>query len=219
MMKTKQKKPYTISRHKFFTNEERQNLMRVTEARSIVDQAKGRTTWQVRWMLVHLAMHSGLRVSEIAALQIRDVHLKNGNNYIYVRCGKRGKDRDVAIDATLAKHLKEFINNKELWDQPSDSDAFLFTGQGGGQFTTTALTVSFSLAVREAGLRPDARPGERLSIHSARHSYAVLLYKRTNNNLRYAQRQLGHSDINMTALYADIDPEDNDRLANMILND
>jgi integrase len=164
-------------------------------------------------------MHSGLRVSEIAALQIRDVNLKNGNNYLFVRQGKRGKDRDVAIDAALANHLKEFIKNKELWSQTNGPDAFLFSGNKGRGITPTALTVSFSLAVNEARLRPEANPGERLSIHSARHSYAVLLYKRTGNNLRYVQRQLGHSDINMTALYADIDPEDNDRLANMILND
>jgi len=212
-------KPYTIKRCKFFTREERDALMKTAEARAIVDRAKGRVTWQVRWMLIHLAMHSGLRVSEIAALQIRDVHLKNGSNYIYVRQGKRGKDRDVAIDAALASHLKEFIKDKELWGQPYEPDTYLFSGNKGSGITPTALTVSFSLAVKEAGLRPDAVPGERLSIHSARHSYAVLLYKRTGNNLRYVQRQLGHSDINMTSLYADIDPEDNDRLANMILND
>lgn len=34
------KKPYTISRHKFFASEERQALMTVTEDRAIVDQAQ-----------------------------------------------------------------------------------------------------------------------------------------------------------------------------------
>jgi len=41
------KNHYAISRHKFFANEERQALMRIAEARSIVDQAKRRTTWKI----------------------------------------------------------------------------------------------------------------------------------------------------------------------------
>jgi site-specific recombinase XerD len=71
---------------------------------------------------------------------------------------------------------------------------------------------SFKRAVIEAGL-----PGH-YSIHSARHTYAAYLLHDTGN-LRYTQKQLGHSNIGMTALYADVLPEENCKLANMIRRD
>jgi len=206
-------KDYKITRDKFFDTDERKTIMRVTEANALLDRAKGRMTWQIRWMLVHLAMHSGLRVSEIADLRIGNIHLKNGSAYIYVRQGKRGKDRDVYIDAELAQHLKQFIQEKPiLWDQPNGMDDYLFTGQGGGKMTTTALTLSFTRAVKTAGLR------KGLSIHSARHTYATIMYAKSDKNLKFVQKQLGHSSLNMTALYADILPEENNVLANKILD-
>jgi len=57
-----------------------------------------------------------------------------------------------------------------------------------------------------------------ISIHSARHTYAThLLYK--TGNLRYVHKQLGHANINMIALYSDILPEVNGKLASVTLYD
>lgn len=207
----KAKKPYSIERHKFFSTEERRKLVQVTEAHALLDQAKGRYTWQVRWMLVHLALHSGLRVSEISNLQLTDVHLTKGSEYLYVRHGKRGKSRDVYIDQKLAEHLREFIAEKPMWFHPHTPTDYLLTGRN-GKYTPTALTISFDQARQRAGLR------KGLSIHSARHTFATLLFKSTGN-LKFVQKQLGHASLNMTSLYADILPEENHKLANKILDD
>ena len=219
----KRKQDYKITREKFFDTGEQKDLMRVTEANALLDRKRGRSTWGNRWMLVHFAMNSGLRVSEIADLKIGDLHLKNGSAYIYVRKGKRGKDRDVYIDTELVAHLIEYIQDKKLlWDQGNSKDDFLFTGQGGGKITSTALTMSFTQAVKEAGLWKTVKTGSRernLSIHSARHTYATFLYARSDKNLKFVQKQLGHSSIIMTSLYADILPEENSELANKILDE
>jgi len=207
------KSGYKITRDKFFDAEERKAILKTCEEKAIVDLAKGRKTWPVRWMLVHLAMYSGLRVSEIAALTIGDIHLSVQDPYLFVRQGKRGKSRDVYIDRELAKHLKRFIIKlKRNWDESTDPDTPLFAGRGGKQISTTALEISFKQAVREAGLRND------LSIHSARHTYATFLYANTRD-LRAVQKQLGHSHINMTSLYADILPQENGTIANKILDE
>lgn len=216
------KKDYKITRDKFFGTDEEKVMLNVTEANALLDRKRGRITWGARWMLVHLAMRSGLRVSEIADLKIGDIHLANGSPYIYIRKGKRGKDRDVYIDSELTKHLKEFIQEKkQLWDQANSQDDYLFAGQGGGRITTTALTMSFSQAVKKAGLWKKVKTGSRernLSIHSARHTYATFLYAKSDKNLKFVQKQLGHSTLNMTSLYADILPEENSELANKILD-
>ena len=204
-------KDYKISRDQLFETDERKTILKNSEERSIVDLSKGRMTWPVRWMLVHLAMNTGLRVFEIAALRLEDVRLSSKPPYIFVHRGKRGKSRDVYIDRELVKHLKEFIRHKQTWDQSIDQDAPLFSGRGGNPFSTTALHISFKEAVLAAGLR------DKLSIHCARHSYATLLYYKTKD-LRAVQKQLGHASLNMTTLYADIMPEENSRIANKILD-
>ena len=56
---------------------------------------------------------------------------------------------------------------------------------------------SFKQAIEAASLP------KRYSIHKARHTYATYLLHDTNN-LRYVMQQLGHSDISMTTLYANI---------------
>jgi len=204
-------KNYEISRKKFFDTQERKAIMSLSEDKANADLAKGRTIWVTRYMLVHLAMYSGLRVSELAALKIKDCILTKKEPYIKVRHGKGGKSREVYIDRELTKHLKWYLKQKKAWNQSTEPDAPLFSGQGGKHVTTNTLYLSFKQAVKETGLRDD------LSIHSARHTFATLLLHKTQN-LRLVQKRLGHSHINMTTLYSDILPEKNGELANMILD-
>ncbi|SHJ90467.1 Phage integrase family protein [Desulfatibacillum alkenivorans DSM 16219] len=203
-------KRYQISRDKFMSSEEVRQLLKVCEDQTIIDQVKGRKTWVTRYMLVHLALHSGLRVSELAALTISDLHLAGRETYLVVRSGKGGKRRDVYLDREIVRHLKEYIAHKaRAWQEPVDVEAPLFMGRS-GHFTETALHLSFRKAVETAGL------SRRYSIHAARHTYATILLAKTNN-LRFVQKQLGHASLNMTALYADVLPEQNQDLANAMI--
>ena len=202
---------YTITRDKFMSPGEVRTLLTTCESRAIVDIAKGRQTWVKRHMLVHLAVHSGLRVSEIAALKVGDLHINGKATCLIVQHGKGDRRREVYLDKDLVRHLKEYIKTKEsAWGEPVDEAAPLFLGQKGQHYTTTALQLSFKKAIREAGLP------ERYSIHSSRHTYATILLSKTNN-LRFVQKQLGHASLNMTSLYADVLPEANQTLADAIL--
>lgn len=204
---------YQISREKVLDRAERSRLLRTARDKEIVDLKDGRITWVKRYMLVDLALFTGLRVSEIAALKIGDLNLKSTDPYLIVRNGKRGKKRDVYIDKALAKHLKEYIDHKKkVLAEPTDPDSALFTGRDGGHSATITLMKSFKRAIEDAGLP------HHYSIHCARHTYATFLLHDTKN-MRYVQKQLGHSQMNMTALYADVLPSENGNLANMIVRD
>jgi site-specific recombinase XerD len=204
-------KDYKIDRSKFFDYNEREIIMLTCEKENYYDLAKGRMTWPIRYMLVDLAFNSGLRVAEIAALTVEDVKINLREPYIFVRNGKRSKSRDVYIDKELVRRIHDFLKKKRNWNQSIEPQAPFFAGQGGKPYSTTALSISFKMAVRKAGLR------DELSIHSARHTYATILYHKTKD-LRLVQKQLGHSTLNMSTLYADIMPEEQSRLANKILD-
>jgi len=90
-----------------------------------------------------------------------------------------------------------------------EDDSPLFSGRDGKHCAVITLMKSFKRAIEESTL-----PIHFL-VHSARHTYATFLLHATNN-LRYVQKQLGHSKISMTALYADVLPSENGNLANMI---
>jgi len=210
--KNKQK-DYKVYRKQLFETNERTAILKTSEDAAIVDQAKGRLIWQVRWMLVHLTMNTGLRVSEIAALRLQNVNINSKTPTIFVHEGKRGKSRDVYLDRELTKHLQEFIEVKRVWKQSIEPEAPLFAGQKGKPYTTTALHISFREALKAARI---LRKG--LSIHSARHSYASLLYYK-GKDLKDVQDQLGHANIAMSSLYTNIMPEERSRIANSILDD
>ncbi len=205
------KSDYKITRDKFMDDKERDKLIKLCKEKAELDLMKGRTTWTARNMLVNLALYSGLRVSELAKLKIKDIHLdKIKDPYLFVRNGKRKKPRDVYLDKELVKELKRYVSyKKKTLKESVKPEAPLLAGRAGNHSTTTALNISFKKAIKETGLNL------KYSIHSARHTYGTHLYH-TTKNLRYVQKQLGHSNIMMTSLYADILPSENGKLANMI---
>lgn len=202
---------YSITRDKFLSVKEARKLLRTCRISAAMDLKANRTTWVTRYMLIHLALHSGLRVSEIASLKVADLHFNGKDNYLVVQRGKRGRKRDVYLDQELVKHLKEYLETKKMaWGEVIDPDSPLFAGRGGSHYTTTALEISFKKAIERAGL------SRHYSIHSARHSYATFLFAKSNS-IRFVQKQLGHASIAMTSLYADVLPEMNQALAETIL--
>ena len=209
----KSKENYGIDREKFLDREQRKILLNTCKDKAELDLLHGRRNWVVRFMLVDLALFTGLRVSEIAGLKLSDLNLKNQAPYIVVRSGKGNKKRTVYLEPGLVKHLKDFIQLKQkTWDQSIEPEAPLFPNSKGDHSKPLTFMKSFKVAIMEAGLP------EHYSIHCCRHTYGVFLLHDTKN-LRYVQKQLGHSNIGMTALYADILPEENGKLANLISRD
>jgi integrase len=159
-------KNYVITPEDFMSRKERQQLMKICKEHSELDLIKGRQTWPIRYMLVDLALYSGLRVSEMAALKVGDLVFNESDPFVIVRHGKGNKKRTVYIDQKLAKHLKEFIHYKErALNQSVDLETPLFTGRNGKHSPPITLMKSFKQAIEASGLP------SRYSIHKARHTY------------------------------------------------
>jgi len=154
------------------------------------------------WAILHVALDAGLRVSEICALQIRDVILDTSHASLIVRDGKGGKKRGIRVGSALRDHLVTFIAWKEAIGEPVSGRAPLFVSSRGGRLTRTAVYRIFRKHADAVGIP------KRFSIHSCRHTYASLLYRASNFNLRLVQKQLGHRSIQTTQIYADVLSED-----------
>ena len=184
-----------IDRAKYMDEKEARQLRTVTEARAIVDLRKGRTNGVLAWMVLDLALSTGLRVSEMASLKIKDVDLKRGCMAVTRLKRKKKAKESMALGKELAQHLRDYI----AWT--GRKRGALFVG-GRGALTAQGLQRIWKKSIKLAGL-----PKE-LSIHSARHTIAVHLLRKTQN-LRLVQKQLGHASPATTAnMYADISFED-----------
>lgn len=104
---------WEVGREKYLSLLEVKQLIKVCEGRASADKEKGRVTWPRVWGIIHTALETGLRVSELKVLNCGDLFLKNGEPYLIVRKGKNGKMRRVSLSSNLRKHLKEFLNWKE----------------------------------------------------------------------------------------------------------
>lgn len=184
-----------IDRNKYMDMEETKTLRMVSGARAIMDLRAGRVRGVIAWMLVDLALSTGLRVNEIAALKLKDVDIKRGRLSV-VRLKRKKKTREsLALGKDIAQHLKDYI----AWTDRKKGPLFLGSR---GPLTAQGLQRIWKRSVELAGL-----PKE-LSIHSARHTIAVHLLRKTGN-LRQVQKQLGHASPATTAnMYADISFED-----------
>jgi len=184
-----------IDREKYMDADEVRQLRTVTEAKSIVDLKKGRIQGPLAWMVVDLALSAGLRVSEMANLKIQDIDFKRGSLTV-IRLKRKKKSKEtMAIGKDLMNHFREYLE----WDDRAKGP--LLVGQRGA-LTSRGLQQMWKAAVERAGLP------EELSIHSARHTLATHLLKKTGN-LRQVQKQLGHASPATTAnMYADIAFED-----------
>lgn len=189
-------KHWSLDRRKFMSETEIKTLIKIVEEKAIVDIQKGRTTWPRFWMLIDLAVNSGMRVSELAGLRIGDIYLSSREPRLYVH-GKGDKYRDIYISRDLMNHIKGYLKWKRTIDETTEENDFLLLSSHGEAYSTRGLQYAFKICLEEAEL------STVYSIHACRHSYGTYLYQKTKD-LRMVQKQLGHSSINTTTVYADV---------------
>ena len=198
---------WLISPEKFLSPDEVRAMRKVLADAAALARAKGNQAPVRDQLVIDLGLGTGLRVSEMANLQVDDLFLKKGQNSLHVRNGKGNKDRLVQFSATLKTLILDYLNYRK-----SDSP-YLFASERGNQITASGIQQLFKKWVKKAGLP------KQYSIHSLRHTYATRLYKASGYNLRLVQKQLGHSSVSTTQVYADTSSEDVDEaLANLDLD-
>lgn len=163
---------------------------------------KGRTTAVRDWFMVELGLNTGLRVEEMRLLKCEDLHIHEEQMSLSVRKGKGNKPRTVHINQEFKNNCIWFLKWKEKQGHNIEKESYVFTRKDGNQLSKRALQKAFKRRVRLAGLNSN------YSIHCLRHTFGSHLYLASNHNLRLVQKQLGHSSVRVTEIYASLmDPD------------
>lgn len=155
----------------------------VNEVKKILTVATG---W--RHQLLFIALHSGLRKTEIRELNVDDIDLVGG--WIHVRSGKGNKRRRVAIAKTQPLVRWKKIHDLNEIHQDDIGLPWLFSARG-----TRPIVSSGSLFKQL-----NEQLGFRVQMHRCRATYATNLYRKTLDQV-LVQKQLGHKSLQTTMQY------------------
>ena len=143
--------------------------------------------------MLSLMYSSGLRVSELTQLQLRDIDLARG---VLTAFGKGGKRRVVPVGEVALGHLEAHLAAQPA-PRRGSSNGLVFHSPRGTPWTRQMVWKLVGRYARSAGL-----PG-RVYPHRLRHSFATHLLA-GGADLRTVQTFLGHSDIVTTEIYTHV---------------
>jgi len=161
--------------------------------------APEQSTWGGRRdsALLHLAIQTGLRVSELTGLTCKDIVLDSG---AHVRCkGKGRKERCTPIGKNLVSILRSWLR-----EQPSQPDDPLFPNTRGGFLSRDGVEYLLTKHVTAAGQKCPSIQKKRVSPHVLRHTAAMELLQH-GVDLTVIALWLGHESPETTQIYVQAD--------------
>ena len=138
---------------------------------------------------------AGIRVSELAGLDVLDVEMNDG--VITVR-GKGKKERLALLGPETVKCVSRWLDDrKDLLERTRKETTAVFLNNHGGRLTTRSVGRMLAKHLRNAGL--DART----SPHTLRHSFATHMLD-AGADIRGVQELLGHKSLSTTQVYTHV---------------
>lgn len=129
---------------------------------------------------------TGIRESELAGLDLSDLHLDEEMPYITI-LGKgvyrEMQNRTVYLSGSALKAIREWLEYRNTLDNIVDKEA-VFVNKNGTRTTERNIKQIFE------------NYGNGITPHMMRHYYASIMNR--NGNLAFVQQQLGHSSVNTT---------------------
>ncbi len=140
-------------------------------------------------LLFVLLVTTGMRINEVANIEVADITKKDGRNVIYIlRKGYKYKSNYVKIPDNAYSLLMEFIGDQE--------DGYIFNSlRGGGKMGSDTL----SRVVKQI-LFKNGHNSKLYSAHSLRHSFAILFLE-NGGTIEQLMIEMNHKSITTTMNY------------------
>lgn len=144
--------------------------------------------------IVELFYSSGLRLSELTALDLADLDLREG---LVTVIGKGNKARTVPVGRLAIKAIQAWlaVRGEQLRD-PQDSAVFI--SQRGQRIHPRSVQARLQKMAAQQSMRRNLHP------HMLRHSFASHILE-SSSDLRAVQEMLGHANISTTQIYTHLD--------------
>jgi integrase/recombinase XerD len=170
----------------------------VTQVRRLLEQPAKLSTPEAKRdrAMLELLYASGMRVSELVALNLDDI-IGDG----YVRCfGKGHKERIIPIHQRAILAVEEYTKEARSKLTQNRQERALFLNRRGERLTRQGFWQILKAYAKQAELGTDITP------HTLRHSFATHMLS-GGADLRSVQELLGHANISTTQVYTHLTTE------------
>ncbi len=172
----------------------------IEQARRLLEEPSRSNTPEAKRDRAMLALlyASGLRVTELVSLDLKDVDTSDG----FVRCyGKGQKERMIPIYPSAALAIDKYLKEaRPIIVQHRTEEKALFLNVRGERLTRQGLWQILKGYARAAGIESIVTP------HTLRHSFATHMLN-GGADLRMVQELLGHANISTTQVYTHLTSE------------
>jgi integrase/recombinase XerC len=170
-------------------------FLSVDEAFELLNAAAGKKSLDLRTRaMMELFYSSGLRLSELAALNVMDIDFNQ--QLVKVR-GKGRKERIVPVGKTALQSIRQYLEETGDLRKGIGAGVFeepLFLNARGKRISTRSIARMIDEAAQKSGL------GRKISPHALRHTFATHLLN-AGADLRSIQELLGHKSLSTTQKY------------------
>ena len=143
--------------------------------------------------MLELLYATGIRVSELIALNLSDVNTSAG----VVRCVSKDKERFIPLYSTAIKALTEYIEFVRPQMIALPGEQALFVNVSGERMSRQGFWKIIKSYQQKAHIEKTITP------HTLRHSFAAHLLE-NGADLHSIQEMLGHADISSTQIYSQL---------------
>lgn len=173
--------------------------------------AQARDTGRRDWMMIDLALHTGLRNSELINLTIECI--KSFESIVNIlnlpgTIAKGGRSRDIPLRPDTRTHLELFLIWKNDHSEATGPNDYLFVSKYTHKKLSPRDFQRIVKSISEKGI------GRAIHPHILRHTFATRLL--AVSNLRIVQSVLGHKNIQTTQIYTHPSSDDVSNAINRI---
>lgn len=169
-------------------------ILSTEEVVRLLEQPSGDSPKEIRdKAMLELLYATGIRVTELITLKLRDVNLQMG----YLMCRDAGKERVIPFGTEAKSALVRYLGGTRAAMVSDEESEYLFVNCSGQPMSRQGVWKLIKFYAKKAGIEEDITP------HTLRHSFAAHLVE-NGADLRSVQEMLGHSDISTTQIYANM---------------
>ncbi|NIQ37329.1 MAG: tyrosine recombinase XerC [Proteobacteria bacterium] len=171
------------------------NVLSVDDAFRLMESPEKRTPSAARDRAILETLYSsGLRVGELVGLDVDSIDLDLGVVRIM---GKGRKERIVPLGSKAADALKDYLDQRGVFQKGDGGEEALFLNASGKRLTTRSVARIVEKYAKRSHL------SRRVSPHSLRHTFATHLLN-GGADLRGIQELLGHVSLSTTQKYTHV---------------
>lgn len=157
-------------------------------------------------LLFKFGLNTGLRISDIIPIQVKDIFKNNGafREYLVISEKKTGKEKKIMLNSSIRLELNSYLKRRT-----KSAESYLFFSAKGDHIGRVQAYRVLKEASEYCGV-------ENFGTHSLRKTWGYWTYKESKYNIGLIMDTFNHSTPKVTLRYIGVNQEQKDKLYSLV---